>query len=199
MKVCAVITAAGLSSRMGSFKPLLPINDKPAVVHLMDTLFHAGVTHIVLVTGHRHEELEAVCAAIPHVTTVYNPDYASTQMFVSARLGFCAVPADCTRVLFLPIDVPLVSVSTVRSLIKDERPLLFPSYQYHRGHPAAIDRRLLPEIIAYSGDNGLRGAFTSLSAAPAYLVVDDPLCLLDMDTPEDYQLLLRYADRRTTS
>lgn len=198
MNVCAVITAAGLSSRMGAFKPLLPIGGKSAVMHLTDTLLHAGVTHIILVTGHRHTELETVCREVSQITTVYNPKYASTQMFTSARLGFAAVPADCTRILFIPIDVPMVSEDTVRQLIQDKRPLLFPSYHYHKGHPAAIDRILLPEILSYSGENGMRGAFASLSVPPAYLVVDDPLCLMDMDTPEEYRSLLRCAERRTS-
>lgn len=198
MDVCAVIAAAGLSSRMGSFKPLLPIGDKPVVLHLIDTLFRSGVTDIVLVTGHRHKELEAVCKGIPHLMIVFNPEYAVTQMFTSACLGFAAVPKYCEQILFLPIDVPMVSISTVRQLIQDTRPLLFPSYQYHRGHPAAIDRRLLPEILQYSGENGLRGAFASLSVQPSYLAVDDPFCLLDMDTPEDYRLILKYAHRGDT-
>ena len=41
--VCAVVVAAGLSSRMHTFKPLLPIKNKPAIVHLSDVLLSAGV------------------------------------------------------------------------------------------------------------------------------------------------------------
>lgn len=198
MSVCAVITAAGLSSRMGAFKPLLPIGGKPTVLHLIDTFLRSGVSHIVLVTGHRHTELEVVCKDIPNLTIILNPDYASTEMLHSVQLGLDAVPRDAGRILFIPIDVPLVTVSTVTKLIEDTRPLLFPSYQYRRGHPAAIDHRLLPELLRYSGQNGLRGAFASLSVPPSYLVVHDPLCLMDMDTPEDYQNILKYSQGSET-
>lgn len=193
MSVCAVITAAGLSSRMGAFKPLLPIQGRPAVLYLLDTLYRAGVSHSVLVTGHNSEQLEDVCRYVPNLTVVHNPSYAVTQMFDSAKLGFSAVPGVCERVLFSPIDVPMVSENTVRLLIRDERPLVFPSYHYRRGHPAAIDCSLLSGIIQYSGEGGLRGAFASLPTEASYIVVDDPGCLIDMDTPDDYAAILNYG------
>ena len=38
----AIILAAGLSSRMGAFKPLLPLGGKPLIQHVIDSLTHAA-------------------------------------------------------------------------------------------------------------------------------------------------------------
>ena len=92
MKVCAVVAAAGLSSRMGAFKPLLPIDGQPAIVHLLQTFLSAGVSQVILVTGYRHAELAQICHPIQQVTCVQNPDFARSQMFDSVRLGLSAVP-----------------------------------------------------------------------------------------------------------
>ena len=54
----AVILAAGLSSRMKDFKPLLPVDGQPAVAGLAETLHGAGIRDIVIVTGHRRPDLQ---------------------------------------------------------------------------------------------------------------------------------------------
>lgn len=192
MTCCAVIVAAGLSSRMKSFKPLLPIHGCPAIVHLLHTLFSSGVSRCIVVTGHRHAEIKQVCSSLDKVTFVHNPNYTDTQMFDSAKLGFAAVPPDCTRVLFTPADVPLIPSEVVTILAERGDPLLFPSYQMRRGHPIALDSAYLPYLLTYTGTGGLRGALASLPVSPSYLVVEDPRILLDMDTPSDYHTLLQY-------
>jgi molybdenum cofactor cytidylyltransferase len=47
----AVILAAGTSSRMGSAKQLLQLDDRPLVRHLLDKVRASGVKEIILVLG----------------------------------------------------------------------------------------------------------------------------------------------------
>ena len=68
-QVGAVIAAAGLSSRMGDFKPLLPFGKACIAHHLVEMLKQAGVSPIVMVTGYRGEEenqqfIQAMCACL---------------------------------------------------------------------------------------------------------------------------------------
>ena len=191
MNVCAVIAAAGLSSRMGAFKPLLPFNGRPAIVRLLETMQSAGVNQTILVTGFRHDELEKACWGIPSLTLIQNTSFANTQMFDSARLGFSAVPTACDRILFTPADIPLVARSTVHWLARTSAPLVFPSYRRRRGHPISLHAALLPSVLRYNGPGGLKGALSSLPVQPAYLTVTDPFVRMEMDTPDDYDALLR--------
>lgn len=190
MSSCAVIVAAGCSSRMGTLKPLLPIAGEPAILHLVKTLLSAGVSHIIVVTGRGREQIEAVCQQEQAVSFVHNPVYATTQMFDSAKIGLRAVPNCCDKILFTPADIPLVSADTVRTVLAREEPLVFPSYQMRRGHPFLLRRSCLSDILKYSGQGGFKGALASLSVPPAYAVVHDPFILMDMDTPADYSALL---------
>ncbi|MDR1496737.1 MAG: nucleotidyltransferase family protein [Clostridiales Family XIII bacterium] len=55
----AVIVAAGLSSRMGAYKPLIEIGGVTVARRVIDAFSEAGVSPIVVVTGHRRDELES--------------------------------------------------------------------------------------------------------------------------------------------
>ena len=191
MKSCAVITAAGRSSRMGAFKPALPVAGRPALLHLTEKLFSAGVSHIVVVVGFKQELLRNLLVDTANITIVYNPDYRTTQMFDSAKLGLRSVPEDCERILLMPVDHPFVSEETIKNVLKADGDLVFPSYQMRRGHPLMISRKYVSGILNYSGRDGLRGFFRSVSAAPVYVVVEDQFTICDMDTPDDYQRLLK--------
>lgn len=197
MKVYTVITAAGLSSRMHAWKPLLPIGGVPSILRLLRTF--SEVSQCILVTGFRHTELEAVCSEIPDVEFVYNPDFAQTQMFESACLGFSVIPPDCGRVLFTPADIPMVAASTVKQLAACPEPIVFPVFQGRRGHPVSLDAAFVPEILRYRGAEGLKGALASLPVSPAILEVDDPFVRMDMDTPEDYHKILRLMPEGASS
>ena len=54
----AIILAAGLSSRMNAFKPMLPVDGRPAVTGLTESLRGAGISDIIIVTGHQRELLQ---------------------------------------------------------------------------------------------------------------------------------------------
>lgn len=90
----------------------------------------------------------------------------------------------------MPADIPLVSEGTIRTLLNMNEPLVFPSYHYRKGHPVSFSPDILPALLAYRGEQGLRGAFSNAQIEPAYLNTDDPFILMDMDTPEDYQNIL---------
>lgn len=199
MKTCAVIVAAGLSSRMGAFKPLLPLDGKPAVICLLDTLMASGVSMAILVTGFRHSELVAACRDISNLILIHNAAYASTQMFDSAKLGFAAVPSECDRVLFTPADIPLVSQRTIHRLISADAPVMFPGWPHRKGHPIALDAALLPYILHFNGSGGLKNALAALPVHPVYAELDDPFIFMDMDTPTEYQALVRQSHERGVS
>ena len=55
------MVAAGLSSRMGEFKPMLPFGDSTIALHMVTMLKRLGVSPLVVVTGYRAGELEDIC------------------------------------------------------------------------------------------------------------------------------------------
>lgn len=190
----AVVAAAGLSSRMGAFKPLLPFDGDTVIGRCISNLRAAGAAEIVVVTGHRADELAAYLRPLG-VTLVHNPDYARTQMFDSLRLGLRALSADTDVVLLTPGDVPLVAPETIRALLDAGGGFVCPCHAGRRGHPVALDAAFLGELLRYDGAGGLRGAVAALGIPVKEAEVADDGMLRDLDTPADYEEVLALLKR----
>ena len=190
----AVIVAAGLSSRMGDFKPMLPIGSVTVVRRVIGTLRRAGAARIVLVTGHRGEELERHVEDLD-VVCLRNNAYVSTQMFDSARIGLRYLSGRCRRVLFTPVDVPLFSEDTVARLLETEAALAVPVHEGRRGHPILFSAALIPVLMADGGEGGLRGALRRSGAEETPVECPDAGMLRDADTPDDYKALIKLYEK----
>ena len=86
MTVGALITAAGMSSRMGDFKPMLNIGSISIAQRVIATFQQAGVDKIVMVTGYNATLLERHLAG-NGVVFLRNEAYETTQMFDSVKIG----------------------------------------------------------------------------------------------------------------
>ena len=58
MQIGAVIVAAGMSSRMGDFKPMLNIGSISIAQRIVATFHQAGVSRIAVVPGYNAQQLE---------------------------------------------------------------------------------------------------------------------------------------------
>ena len=188
-KLTGVILAAGLSSRMGTFKPLMEIGGKSMVCRVAELMQSAGAAPVIVVTGHRHEELEAHLAG-RGVRFIHNLDYASTQQLESLQLALAALPKDCEQVLVTPADIPLVRPNTVERLLAAEGDFIRPRCGERTGHPVVLSAGLIPFLLRYDGPGGLKGAVNQSGCAVRDVDVDDPGVLMDNDTPADFQRTL---------
>ena len=194
-RIGAVVAAAGLSSRMGEFKPLLPFDGTTVIGRCIANLRAAGAEEIAVVTGHRAEELRAHLRG-SGVTLVHNARCAETQMFDSLCLGLRALSAEVDVILLTPGDVPLVKPETVRALLDAEGGFVCPVCAGKRGHPVALDARYRDALLGFTGEGGLRGAVAALGIPTAAVEVDDAGMPLDLDTPEDYQTALQMLKQK---
>lgn len=189
MRTGAVVVAAGLSSRMGEFKPLLPLGNTTIIGHVVDTLQAFGASPIIVVTGREAETLKASLSS-RRVECVHNPDFASTDMFRSACLGFEAVGGRADSIFFLPVDSPLFSPQCLQALCDRMQQtacgVARPAFGGRCGHPILLDTKLLPALCAFRGDGGLRRAIEQTGCTDEWVAVSEPAMLLDADTPEDY-------------
>jgi CTP:molybdopterin cytidylyltransferase MocA len=198
--VCGLVTAAGLSSRMGAFKPLLPLGDRTVIECTVDSLLAAGADTVVIVVGYRGEELEARLLGRygDRVIIAWNRDYAQTDMLQSVQIGCRALPG-CDGFFFLPGDMPLVRQDTVQRVLESWQTgrydVVFPTRDGRRKHPPLISAQLIPEILAFSGEGGLRQLWTFHADSIGTVTVDDLGVELDLDTPEDYRACMEQIER----
>ena len=188
--VAAVVAAAGLSSRMGAFKPLLPFDGTVVIRRCVNNLLQAGAAEIVVVTGYRGDEIAAALSDCP-VRLLRNPGYADSQMFDSICLGLKALTDRCEKILITPGDVPWVSSALIRSMLTLDADFVCPRLNGQRGHPVVLTADKLPALLAWQGDGGLRGAVEALGLTTAFADTSEVGITIDLDTPEDYCHLLK--------
>lgn len=193
-RLVGVILAAGLSSRMGAYKPMLAVKGQTMIRRVVAMMQRAGADPVLVVTGHRREELERHLQGTG-VRCLFNPDYAVTQQLESLQLALAELQGQCTRVLISPADVPLVKDDTVQRILAQEGDFVRPVWHGEVGHPVALSARLIPYLLQYKGPGGLRGAVEQSGCALVDLPVEDRGTVLDNDTPQDVARLLAWAGR----
>ena len=189
MEIGAVIVAAGMSSRMGDFKPMLSIGEISVAQRVVATLRQAGAERVVVVTGYNADELERHLARSGAVF-VRNENYRTTEMFDSALIGLKYMSGKCGRILFTPVDVPLFTAATVRRLLDSGAELACPVCNGQRGHPILMSASVVQKLLSDSGEGGLKGALARCGVEEALVEVEDTGILHDADTPEDFRQLL---------
>lgn len=187
----AIILAAGYSSRMGTFKPLLELSGLAAIDRVIGLYQGVGVTDIHVVTGFRSTTIEAAIRSRA-VHLVHNPDH-DTGMFSSVLAGVSALPEAAPAFFVHPVDIPLVRSHTLRVLLGTGHThfpaISYPTFDDHRGHPPLIRGDLRKAILAHDGEGGLRALLDRFNHQAVDIPVADNGVLLDMDTPDDYARL----------
>lgn len=191
----AVIAAAGMSARMGSFKPLLKLGAMSFVRRIIASFRQADVFPIVLVTGYRARDLEKHVAG-EGIICVHNPDYETTEMIDSARLGLGYLEGKCSRIFFSPVDTPLFRVGTVQAMMGAAGKIIRPSFHGRGGHPVLFDQQVVPGLLAGGSGGGLAGLMREMSDVTRWVCVDDEGITMDADTPDDYAALLELHNRQ---
>lgn len=189
-QVDCIIPAAGLSSRMGQWKMMLPWRN--------GTILDASIknaqqfcSHIILVTGHRHEELNARYFREPGITLVHNPDYQQ-GLLSSVSVGVNAAAADYCFISHG--DLPCLHQDVFESLwIQRINGVLLPHYQGTPGHPILAKRDVLQQCLQHP--RGLSVRRSLLAFKHKIIALDYPEIIFDVDTPENFKRLQNYQNR----
>jgi molybdenum cofactor cytidylyltransferase len=98
-------------------------------------------------------------------------------------------------VLVTLVDVPMVAQTTVAAVIAEwqrtRSPIVRPAIGDRHGHPVIFDRALFDALRRAPVDAGAKSVVRAHEREILNVAVDDEGCLVDVDTPEDYQQLRR--------
>jgi molybdenum cofactor cytidylyltransferase len=184
----AILLAAGRSSRMGAFKPLLPFGNKTVIECCIDSLRNGGVETIVVVLGHRADDVRK---KLTGVRFAINPD-PDSEMGASIAVGLREIPENTQAILIALADHPAVPASVVASVIEEwveGASIVIPTWQGRGGHPVLVDLRFRSELLNLTESGGLRALFESHREAVRRVAVESPFIARDMDTWDDYTAL----------
>ena len=178
---------------MGAPKQLLPFGESTIVETVVDNMLGAKFDEVIVVVGHRAEEIQTQLGTRP-IKTVFNPDYRD-GMLTSAQAGIRAIEASDAFALML-VDQPFITSSLIDQVVdayqQTEKRIALPSYNYKRGHPVIFDQKYASDILSLTSESGgVRVLFKKYGDDIHYVTVDTDSVLRDIDYREDYERALQ--------
>jgi molybdenum cofactor cytidylyltransferase len=189
----AIILAAGGSERLGKSKQMLEWKGKPFVRQVAETALAAGLQKVIVVTGSDARTTEAALQGLD-VQIVRNEAWQAGQSS-SVKAGLAALPGNIGSALFMVVDQPQLPIALIDGLRAEHAatmaPIVAPLVDGHRSNPALFDRSTFADFAGLEGDVGGRAIFSKHHVT--WVPWLDPSISIDVDTPEDYDRLLRQA------
>ena len=182
---------------MGSPKALL-LTPKGAsfVVAIADTFAVAGIENTFVVTGRDHDRIAAALASARQTPRVVrNPDPSRGQLSSLLTAMDAAIAPDTEALVVTLVDVPLLTAETVQRVVGEWRrtraPIVRPAIGDRHGHPVVFDRRVFDELRRAPLERGAKVVVRAHATEIVNVAVTDEGCLVDVDTPGDYEALGR--------
>jgi molybdenum cofactor cytidylyltransferase len=208
--LAAIILAAGDSTRMGRPKALLlDLEGRPFVARLVRTFAAANVRDVIVVTGSLHAAIaDALAADQPPIAPILvnNPQPALGQLS-SLWMGLDAADqlaspkprsgggGGIDGVLMTLVDIPLVRASTIKNVIdewtRSRAPIVRPAVGDRHGHPVLFDQSVFDALRHAPITEGAKAVVHANADRIVNVQVEDEGCLLDVDTPADYEAVIR--------
>jgi molybdenum cofactor cytidylyltransferase len=205
LECSGIVLAAGEARRMGGrVKPLILRDGVPLVRCVVQALSDAGATCVVVVLGHRAEDVAWAVRDLP-VRTVVNEAYAAGHG-TSLRKGLAILPDVDGPTIVALADQPLLDAADVSALLeawprRGAARAVVPRVQGRRGHPVLLDAGAGREILRGDATYGARDWLDERPDEIAWFDSDNVHYIVDVDFPEDleriaqrYGCALRWPD-----
>jgi molybdenum cofactor cytidylyltransferase len=182
---------------MGQPKALLTFRGRTFLESVLDAAHAVGVKHPIVVLGDDADKI--VSEHDLHGIAVLRNEEIAAGPIGSIRAAVRHVmshPVDA--MLVWPVDMPHVAISTVELLIdrfrSTQRPVVVPVFDGRRGHPVLFGRAVFEELLEAPDGEGARTVVRADPSRVEEVPVEDSAVVEDLNTPEDYQALVRRED-----
>ena len=195
-KISGIILAAGLSTRIGEPKQVLPFNGSTIIETVIDNLLGSKFDEVIVVIGHEAKKIKARIQHKP-VKIVFNPDYRS-GMLTSAQCGVRSISESADAFALALVDQPFITSNLIDLVVdahtQTDRGISLPSHENRRGHPVIFDSRYAADILALEPESGgVKSLLRKYAHDIHYVVVDTDRVLRDIDYRKDYEEALGEA------
>jgi len=184
-RIGGVIAAASKKEAV----PLLQVGSITIIKRIVLSFQQAGIFPIVIVTGIDEYEVKSHLANYD-VIFLHNDNFEAPPLFDSVKIGIEYLQDKCERVMFVPVNVPMFSPATLKLLMDTQGDIVTPAYKGKGGHPVIISSNVIPELLDYSGDNGLRGAAESIGNRRTWVETNDEGILISIHNEAQLQMNL---------
>jgi|SRR5579863_1762645 len=199
---CAVILAAGESTRMGSDKALLPWPPNTSGTQLGGQTFLSAAIDalssfselVIVVAGSNEAQLTPIVYA--HGGFLVTNPAPELGQFSSLQIGLQEVlnhGRDAAIVTL--VDRPPARATTLQALCAafaaavGEKWAVVPEYNGQHGHPILLGREMISAFSKAPATANARDIERQNQQHIEYVRVGDPTVILNVDTPDDYAAL----------
>lgn len=193
--IAVAILAAGMSTRLGRPKQLLPLGGRPIVEHVARRARASKADRAFAVIGAARDATENL---LEHTLDeiVINERYprgqgSSIATAVRYLIGTDDLFGTCDAVVFLLGDQPAIDTAVIDAVIDawhSGAGIVMAKYSDRVGHPVLFDRQYWSELVELDGDEGGRSVITRHQADVRYVPVEGT-SPMDVDTDLDWRRL----------
>jgi len=187
-EIWAIVLAAGLSTRMGTQKLLLPFEGKTIIEKVVENVLLSGIVHVRVILGSDHTEIAKTLKSWP-VSFIVNKNFQD-GMHTSVISGVKALPISAKAVLIFLGDQPFIPISVTEKVVEawknSGKGIVIPLFNGKRGHPPLYDLKYRNELSNLDTTAGLRSIARKFPEDIVEVETFCPEIVRDIDTQEDY-------------
>lgn len=194
-EVAVVILAAGMSTRLGRPKQLLPLAGRPLVSHAARRARASKAERCIAILGAARDSVQAVLErTIDEV--VYNEEYARGQgTSISTAIRYLIGTDDlfgpCDAVVFVLGDQPGIETEAINKVIDAWTAgagIAMAQYTDRAGHPVLFDRQFWTQLMALDNEQAGKEVIQRHQDDVVYVPVNSNYPV-DVDTEMDWRRL----------
>lgn len=190
--ISGIILAAGSSKRMGRQKLLLPFRGSTILENVIETITTCESIEEVLLVYEATEVIDRVKGY--DLKAVYNP-IAEEGQSTSVIAGVKSSNPKTKAYMFIMGDQPFINKDVVERLIgiwkQNTSSIIVPRYNGKNGMPTIFSEDFKKDLLNITGDKGGRDVIKANPDKVIYVDIDENMAGFDIDTPEDYEELLK--------
>ena len=188
-----IVLAAGKASRFGSIKQLLRFNNTTLLDHSIDEAIKSGARPVIVVTGSHAEKI------VTHITQepaaiVYNGKWEEgiASSIIAGVYHIVTALKTVQNIIITVSDQPFINTSLFTQLIQKQSNsqcgIVACMYSNTMGTPVLFTQKYFSALMGLQGDEGAKKIVIENSGDVS--TIEFPQGSIDIDTVEDYQLLL---------
>lgn len=188
--VAGVVPAAGASKRMGVDKRRLKFGDSTVLESTIRNLVQGGCSPVYVVLEPDSPCFELAIFNHPEVRRVVLRE--NSQSMLQTICTAIPVASGADAIAILPGDCALISPSVVARLVdyvsRERSLLLVPIWQGAQGHPRFVSKQAFQDVFRLlEKSTKFSDLFRLRHKDVTFVEIDDPLLVIDIDTPADYK------------
>lgn len=190
-KTAIIILAAGSSSRMETPKQLLPYKNTTLLGWVIENAQKSIVNDVFCVLGSNVETIKKSIEKY-NIETIYNPDFKDGLSSSIVSGIHHIIPENFDSVLIILADQPKITFTSLNELLKTSEEnsikIVASNYGNNVGVPAVFPKHFFKELLDLKGDKGAKKLLRELQSE---IISINSFNLVDIDTKEDYDKLLK--------